>query len=80
MSSTVDRIENSKTSVCREFVSKTRSKVKAPAASLDCEQVSVEALDYHLLLLNSQLGVPIRNSRASRTLMLHVSSVSKFTI
>ena len=37
MSSTVERMEKSKTSVCREPMSKTRSKVKAPAASLDCE-------------------------------------------
>ncbi len=29
-------MEKSKTSVCRELVSKTRSKVNAPAASLDC--------------------------------------------
>ena len=40
MSSTVDRIEKSKTSVCLEFVSKTRSKVNAPAASLDYDAVS----------------------------------------
>ena len=40
MSSTVDRIEKSKTSVCLESVSKTRSKVNAPAASLDYDAIS----------------------------------------
>ena len=40
MSSTVDRIEKSKTSVCLEIVSKTRSKVNAPATSLDYDAIS----------------------------------------
>lgn len=40
MSSTVDRIEKSKTSVCLEFVSKTRSNVNAPAASFDYDAIS----------------------------------------
>ena len=44
----MDRIEKSKTSVCLEFVSKTRSKVNAPAASLDYDAIS------HALL--KQLG------------------------
>ena len=42
MSSTVDLMEKSKTSLCRELVSKTWSKVNAPEASADWGAVSMD--------------------------------------
>jgi len=71
-------MEKSKTSICREWVSKTLSKVNAPAASLDYQQGQPGVYCPHIL--DMIYGQAARKGEYWLTLMRQVSSDSKSTM